>query len=766
MRFGITDPGNPFIQLKGQAWFQFGTGNQLQFQSFTSSYDNGIIIGPYYTSSQKVHLMPRSSSLQFSQDIGSGEIPIFTLGTHNGVSQSIFEKDLRVKGQFTASLQQGYAWVGNASGISTLVATSSFGGGGGTTFSNPNLQSNSGSLVLIANTFNSGSANLLHLSASTQTQANIVFKNNNNTGTTIISGSNNIFTNPNTPTTGYIKYVGGANNFYLNNTNGINSEITSSAISVSGTRPTMNNNIFQGTAALTINQAVNGGTHTYSNNLFGSANAMTINALAYTGSSFTVSDNIFKGATVTINPASASLAEIAAGVSGSGGGGIEVLRNMVLGTGTMAISVGPKVTSGFSSYIGNIINSAFTVTNISSSVTVGASVNNINQGSTYSNAGAAGLAIHRTAGAMSNNFGGMNLIASASAILGNFNVGTAAMAVTNRQYSGSLGSGSLTFTNNMNAGGSNTYTVSGSFGGTGPGPSMIGNSTIGANNTIFTNVEGRGMYVDFRSNVIGGQNLILTGSNNNAITASGGGYFGRFNANDGLRNGSAENIFFVGTGTSASNRKSGFLIDSGSNTFVEGSLNVSGSTTLSGSLYIQSGSTLPSATGSSILTWNPTTGQVSQSPIATLISSSFSVGAFNSTITQSGSAAVSQSMTFNNTDISNGVSIVSNSQITLANSGTYNIQFSAQLLASTGADTIWIWLKKNGTNVSNTATKLVLKNNEASVAAWNFVVPAAASDYFELVWQSLDGHATLLTETAAGNYPAIPSIILTVTQVE
>jgi hypothetical protein len=100
------------------------------------------------------------------------------------------------------------------------------------------------------------------------------------------------------------------------------------------------------------------------------------------------------------------------------------------------------------------------------------------------------------------------------------------------------------------------------------------------------------------------------------------------------------------------------------------------------------------------------------------------------------------------------------------NSGTYNIQFSAQINAPTGADTIWIWLKKNGTNVSNTATKLVLRNNEADVAAWNFVVPATASDYFELVWQSLDGHATLLTEAAAGNYPAIPSIILTVTQVE
>jgi hypothetical protein len=143
----------------------------------------------------------------------------------------------------------------------------------------------------------------------------------------------------------------------------------------------------------------------------------------------------------------------------------------------------------------------------------------------------------------------------------------------------------------------------------------------------------------------------------------------------------------------------------------------------------------------------------------------FNVGAFQSNITQSGSANVSQSMNFETTDISKGVSIASNSRITLANAGTYNIQFSAQVLADTGADTVWIWLKKNGTNVSSTSTKLVLANNEANVAAWNFVVDAAAADYFELVWQSNGGHTKLLTEAAAGNYPAIPSIILTVTQV-
>jgi uncharacterized coiled-coil protein SlyX len=143
----------------------------------------------------------------------------------------------------------------------------------------------------------------------------------------------------------------------------------------------------------------------------------------------------------------------------------------------------------------------------------------------------------------------------------------------------------------------------------------------------------------------------------------------------------------------------------------------------------------------------------------------FNVGAFSSLVTQSGSAGVSQSMNFDTTDKSEGVSIVSNSRITLANSGTYNIQFSAQVLADTGADDVYIWLKKNGTNVINTTTKLLLRNNEEAVAAWNFVVDAVSNDYFELVWESASGDAVLLYEVAAGNYPAIPSIILTVTQV-
>ena len=616
--------------------------------------------------------------------------------------------------------------------------------GNGIDAGNISMQVRSGSLSLAAAGFSNTTASLTHLSSSSNTNnINLVFKPNSNTGDTIISGSGNIFTNPATPTTGYTRYIGGSNNLYLNNSNGINSQVTASAASVSGARPTMNNNIFQGTSNFSINQATNGGTHTYSGNILGGANAVvTINALAYTGSAFAVSDNIFKGGAITINPASASLAEIAAGVSGSAGNGLDVIRNIVTGTGAMTINIGPKVNSGFPSYFGNIVNSGtLTMNNISSSATVTATANNVTQNQSYTNLGAAGLALHGNAGSMTNNYGAMNLFASASAINATFTIGTAAVAVTNRMYSGSLGSGSLTYANNLNAGTSHTYTASGSFGGTGQ-MGMTGNAIIGNTNTVFTNVEGRGMYVDFRSNVVGGQNLILTGSNNFAITGSGGGYFGRFNADDGIRNGTGENIFFVGTGTSATTRKTGFLIDSGSNSYFEGSLNVSGSTSLTGSLTIQSGSSF-FANGNK----------------------QFNVGAFSSLVTQSGSANVSQSVTFNTTDISEGITLVSNSQITLANSGTYSITFSAQCDPITGAGDIYIWLKKNGTNVTNSATKLSLANNAAQLMTVNFVVNGAASDYFELCWQSDSGDVVLEAFAASGNIPAIPSVILTATQV-
>jgi hypothetical protein len=143
----------------------------------------------------------------------------------------------------------------------------------------------------------------------------------------------------------------------------------------------------------------------------------------------------------------------------------------------------------------------------------------------------------------------------------------------------------------------------------------------------------------------------------------------------------------------------------------------------------------------------------------------FNVGDFYSTQTQSGSANVSGSVTYNNTGISNGVTLASNSRLTIANSGVYSITFSAQLKEIGGTDTIYLWLKKNGTNVADTGTKTVVRNNDENIMTVEYIVQAAASDYYEIVFQNVNGNAQLFYEAASGNIPSTPSIITTVKQV-
>ena len=512
----------------------------------------------------------------------------------------------------------------------------------------------SGSLLLTAKTFTSASA---HISASTATQVNLIFKNNSNTADTILSGSNNIFTNPAAPTAGFKRYFGGSGNIVLGTAP---PQISGSM----GFSPTMNNNIWGGTGASpTMRGPVSSSAWTISSNVATNQGAWNI------------------GTSATLNA--------------------------------------EKIQSGFNA-IGNIGSVVPAVqaykTPLSASVVFST---NSGTGQISMNCDSSSIAVS------GNTFGGPTTINNSyfpATVTSNATVQVASSNVFG--------------TSIINASGSDT-----TF--TGVQPRGVYNSIVGGYSTIGLVLNGDNAAVN-SSAIIGG-GLVVTGSNSKVAGATANGdfgsaFFGRWNVQDGNRAISGPTVFAVGTGTSTSARKTGFLIDSGSNTFIEGTLNVSGSTTITGSLNVTS--------------------------LIVSGSTQFNVGAFNSTITQSGSAAVSQSMTFNNTDIIEGVTLNGGgTQLTLTNSGTYNIQFSAQLLAATGQDDVYIWLKKNGTNVSNTATKLVLSNNEANVAAWNFVVPAAASDYFELVWQSRDGHTLLSAATATGNIPAIPSVIVTVTQV-
>lgn len=180
------------------------------------------------------------------------------------------------------------------------------------------------------------------------------------------------------------------------------------------------------------------------------------------------------------------------------------------------------------------------------------------------------------------------------------------------------------------------------------------------------------------------------------------------------------------------------------------------------------------------VTLSPTSGKGQVTITANLSgSTSFntatgSYGSFYDTTTQTNPVAnIPRSMSFNTTDITNGVSISGstnpyNTYVKTENAGVYNIQFSAQIdKTDSGADEIVIWLAKNGTALTDTATTLTLNgNNDKQVAAWNWFVNSAANDYYQIIWYSADTNLRILAETAGGGHPGIPSVILTANRVD
>ena len=142
-------------------------------------------------------------------------------------------------------------------------------------------------------------------------------------------------------------------------------------------------------------------------------------------------------------------------------------------------------------------------------------------------------------------------------------------------------------------------------------------------------------------------------------------------------------------------------------------------------------------------------------------------GSFYDTNTQTAAAInTAYGMTFNTTDLTNGVVLGSpTSRVYVDRANVYNIQFSAQLdKSSASKGDVYIWLRYNGTDVASSATQVTLGgSNAATVAAWNFLLSMNAGDYFELMWSTNDTACVIKAATASSPAPAIPSIILTVT---
>ncbi len=126
-------------------------------------------------------------------------------------------------------------------------------------------------------------------------------------------------------------------------------------------------------------------------------------------------------------------------------------------------------------------------------------------------------------------------------------------------------------------------------------------------------------------------------------------------------------------------------------------------------------------------------------------------------------------MTLNTTDYSNGVSVVSNSRITVKNYGIYNLQFSAQLVnTDTSIHDIDIWFRKNGTNVPASNSRYSVPNSHGGVdgsliAALNYYIELNANDYVEIMWATDDTTVSIqqLATRTSPDTPSTPSVIAT-----
>jgi len=146
-------------------------------------------------------------------------------------------------------------------------------------------------------------------------------------------------------------------------------------------------------------------------------------------------------------------------------------------------------------------------------------------------------------------------------------------------------------------------------------------------------------------------------------------------------------------------------------------------------------------------------------------------GAFqDSTDQTAANTTTAYAVTFNTTDFSNGVTIASNSRITVADSGIWNLQFSIQFTNTTNSSQdVDVWFRVNGTNVANSNSRFGFAPRKGVgdpfhiIAAINYFVSLNATDYVEIMWRPTDIGVQIeqYAASASPTRPAVPSAIVT-----
>lgn len=145
-------------------------------------------------------------------------------------------------------------------------------------------------------------------------------------------------------------------------------------------------------------------------------------------------------------------------------------------------------------------------------------------------------------------------------------------------------------------------------------------------------------------------------------------------------------------------------------------------------------------------------------------------GIFAKTSDQSpGAVDTEYLLTFDTTQTGNGVVIGSPaSRIVVPQSGLYQFDATVQITSgNTSAKNVWVWFKKNGTTVPNSARLVTININSGYVpVSLSYFFSLAAGDYVEMAYAASDTNITVDTVAATAFAPASPAVLLAVTQVQ
>jgi len=655
------------------------TGVTIGYTDTTATNPNAI-----YISASKANDTDRNF-------IGFNANPSSYIGDYNyvfeaanaaqGGARTFIKGHLFVSQSFTASLQDGYAWVGNSTGYNTQVTTSSFATPIPTGTISGSQQITglgfvSSSVTASSLVTASFSGNTLTFTKGDTTTFGIVLPDVSgstiNTGSFAITGSN-VFTGDQTLTDASgntVTLTDGSGSLIL-----VAKSYTSASAHLSSSANQVNlifknsdataDTIISGSGNMFINPA--SPTAGFKRYVGGSGNiALNGSNIAQISSSMafspTMNNNYFGGNSLGLimrGPVSSSTYTISG--------------NNALGTiniGSSAALHAEKLVSGLT-MTGNSVGGTLTIVANQSALTgsTTAFTNNIIAGITQVDMSSSAVSVNN------------NIINDSGFIF------------TNQFYSSSVGLGTVAMNRNTIGGQTNSIIISGSLpSGTTTVNSISDNFIFGGSNTIRVDVanarvSGSTAYINVVRTGLMGNQLIVSGSSLLADNSSYGSVFvGRYNANDSIRNKTSDVVFAVGTGNTTT-RKTGFLIDSGSNTFVEGTLNVSGATSLNGVVaFTGSAPTILSSSFSGSIITNLTdtyTDVAAVNQIVTLTSASYAALASgsltnpNTLYVVSGSTAVPDITSLN---------AFTSSQLTI-NTGYNTFTASQQLLNTTFATT-------------------------------------------------------------------------------